>query len=78
MIPIQDINIGMAAALPSGNLIVPVIKNADRYNLVGLAKSVNDLARRARNNELSPRSRPNIGRLPTSTASACHEQSRKP
>ncbi len=49
-----DINIGMAAALPSGNLIVPVIKNADTLNLVGLAKRVNDLAERARNNKLSP------------------------
>lgn len=50
----KDINVGMAAALPSGNLIVPVIKNADRYNLVGLAKTVNDLANRARENKLSP------------------------
>jgi 2-oxoglutarate dehydrogenase E2 component (dihydrolipoamide succinyltransferase) len=50
----KNINIGMAAALPSGNLIVPVIKNADRFNLVGLAKAVNDLARRARNNKLTP------------------------
>ena len=49
-----DINIGMAAALPSGNLIVPVIKNADMYNLSGLAKKVNDLADRARTNKLSP------------------------
>jgi 2-oxoglutarate dehydrogenase E2 component (dihydrolipoamide succinyltransferase) len=49
-----DINIGMAAALPSGNLIVPVIKNADTLNLVGLAKRVNDLADRARANKLSP------------------------
>lgn len=49
-----DINIGMAAALPSGNLIVPVIKNADMLNLVGLAKRVNDLADRARSNKLSP------------------------
>lgn len=48
----KDINIGMAVALPSGNLIVPVIKNADQYNLVGLAKKVNDLARRARENKL--------------------------
>jgi 2-oxoglutarate dehydrogenase E2 component (dihydrolipoamide succinyltransferase) len=48
----KDINIGMAAALPSGNLIVPVIKNADRLNLVGLTKAVNDLADRARNNKL--------------------------
>ncbi len=50
----KDINIGMAAALPSGNLIVPVIKNADRYNLMGLTKIVNDLANRARNNQLKP------------------------
>lgn len=49
-----NINIGMAAALPSGNLIVPVIKNADNYNFVGLSKQVNDLARRARENKLSP------------------------
>lgn len=50
----KDINIGMAAALPSGNLIVPVIRNADQYNLVGLTKSVNDLANRARKNQLKP------------------------
>jgi len=50
----KDINIGMAAALPSGNLIVPVIKGADQLNLVGLAKSVNDLANRARANKLKP------------------------
>ncbi len=50
----KDINIGMAAALPSGNLIVPVIKNADQFNLVGLTKSVNDLANRARKNQLKP------------------------
>jgi 2-oxoglutarate dehydrogenase E2 component (dihydrolipoamide succinyltransferase) len=50
----KDINIGMAAALPSGNLIVPVIKNADQLNLVGLTKTVNDLAGRARNNQLKP------------------------
>ena len=49
-----NINIGMAAALPSGNLIVPVIKNADNFNLTGLAKQVNDLANRARNNKLTP------------------------
>ncbi len=49
-----DINIGMAAALPSGNLIVPVIKNADQLNLMGLAKKVNDLAERARANKLTP------------------------
>ena len=50
----NDINIGMAAALPSGNLIVPVIRNADYKNLAGLAKSVNDLANRARSNKLKP------------------------
>ena len=50
----RDINIGMAAALPSGNLIVPVIKKADQLNLVGLTKSVNDLANRARNGKLVP------------------------
>lgn len=50
----KDINIGMAAALPSGNLIVPVIKNADNLNLAGLTKQVNDLARRARENKLKP------------------------
>lgn len=50
----KNINIGMATALPSGNLIVPVIKNADEKNLVGLAKAVNDLANRARNNKLVP------------------------
>jgi 2-oxoglutarate dehydrogenase E2 component (dihydrolipoamide succinyltransferase) len=50
----RDINIGMAAALPSGNLIVPVIKNADQLNLVGLTKSVNDLAKRARMSKLKP------------------------
>tara|TARA_B100000508_G_C11266222_1_gene183470 strand:- start:89 stop:574 length:486 start_codon:yes stop_codon:yes gene_type:complete len=50
----KNINIGMATALPSGNLIVPVIKNADEKNLVGLTKSVNDLANRARNNKLNP------------------------
>jgi 2-oxoglutarate dehydrogenase E2 component (dihydrolipoamide succinyltransferase) len=50
----KHINIGMAAALPSGNLIVPVIKDADQKNLLGLAKTVNDLAERARNNKLSP------------------------
>lgn len=48
------INIGMAVALPSGNLIVPVIKNADELNVVGLSKRVNDLAKRARDNKLSP------------------------
>ena len=50
----KDLNIGMAAALPSGNLIVPVIKNADRLNLMGLTKTVNDLANRARLNKLKP------------------------
>ena len=49
-----NINIGMATALPSGNLIVPVIKKADELNLVGLTKAVNDLANRARNNKLLP------------------------
>ncbi|AHF14556.1 dihydrolipoamide acetyltransferase family protein [Niabella soli] len=48
----KDINIGMATALPSGNLIVPVIKNADQLNLTGLAKRVNGLADAARNNKL--------------------------
>jgi len=50
----KDINIGMAVALPNGNLIVPVIHNADSYNLIGLTKKVNDLAKRARNNQLKP------------------------
>jgi 2-oxoglutarate dehydrogenase E2 component (dihydrolipoamide succinyltransferase) len=50
----KNINIGMAAALPSGNLIVPVIQNADFMNLTGLAKTVNDLAGRARENKLKP------------------------
>lgn len=50
----KDINLGMATALPDGNLIVPVIKNADHLNLVGLTKAVNDLANRARNNNLKP------------------------
>ncbi len=50
----KNINVGMAAALPSGNLIVPVIKNADNMNLIGLTKSVNDMANRARNNKLTP------------------------
>ena len=50
----KDINIGMATALPSGNLIVPVIKNADQLNLVGLTKAVNGLADSARNNKLKP------------------------
>lgn len=50
----KNINLGMAAALPNGNLIVPVIKNADQLNLVGMAKAVNDLANRARNGKLKP------------------------
>jgi 2-oxoglutarate dehydrogenase E2 component (dihydrolipoamide succinyltransferase) len=50
----KKINIGMATALSDGNLIVPVIKNADQLNLVGMAKTVNDLALRARNNNLNP------------------------
>ena len=50
----KNIHLGMAAALPDGNLIVPVIKNADQLNLVGMTKSVNDLANRARNNALKP------------------------
>lgn len=50
----KNINLGMAAALPDGNLIVPVIRNADQLNLVGLAKKVNDLANRARQNKLKP------------------------
>jgi 2-oxoglutarate dehydrogenase E2 component (dihydrolipoamide succinyltransferase) len=50
----KDINIGMATALPSGNLIVPVIKNADQLNLVGITKAVNGLADSARNNKLKP------------------------
>ncbi len=50
----KDINVGMAAALPDGNLIVPVIRQANHKNLLGLAKEVNDLAKRARNNQLKP------------------------
>ena len=50
----KNINLGMAAALPDGNLIVPVIKNADQLNLVGMTSAVNDLANRARNNALKP------------------------
>jgi len=50
----KHINVGMAAALPSGNLIVPVIKDADQKNLIGLTKAVNDLARRSRSNDLKP------------------------
>jgi 2-oxoglutarate dehydrogenase E2 component (dihydrolipoamide succinyltransferase) len=50
----KDVNIGMATALPSGNLIVPVIRNADQLNLTGLARQVNMLADNARNNKLKP------------------------
>jgi len=50
----KNINIGMATALPSGNLIVPVIKNIDQKNMLGVVKAVNDLATRARNNKLQP------------------------
>jgi 2-oxoglutarate dehydrogenase E2 component (dihydrolipoamide succinyltransferase) len=50
----KNINIGMATALPDGNLIVPVIKNANEKNLTGIARAVNDLAERARNNKLKP------------------------
>jgi 2-oxoglutarate dehydrogenase E2 component (dihydrolipoamide succinyltransferase) len=50
----KDINLGMAVALPTGNLIVPVIHQADQYNLTGLAKIVNDVATRARDNKLKP------------------------
>ncbi|GGH05548.1 dihydrolipoamide acetyltransferase family protein [Mucilaginibacter phyllosphaerae] len=50
----KDINISMATALPSGNLIVPVIKKADELSLIGITKAVNDLANRARNNKLQP------------------------
>jgi len=50
----KDINIGMATALPSGNLIVPVIKNCDRQSLLGLTANVNELADKARNNKLKP------------------------
>lgn len=50
----KDINIGLAVALPSGNLIVPVIRNADQYNITGLTKAVNDLAKRAREKKLKP------------------------
>ena len=49
----KEINVGMAVALPSGNLIVPVIRNVDQLNLVGISKKVNDLANRARNNKLT-------------------------
>jgi 2-oxoglutarate dehydrogenase E2 component (dihydrolipoamide succinyltransferase) len=50
----KQINVGMAVALPSGNLIVPNIKQADKYNLLGLTEQVNDLAKRARENKLTP------------------------
>lgn len=50
----KNINIGMAVALPNGNLIVPVIKNADQLDLIGLTQAVNELAKKARNNELKP------------------------
>ena len=50
----KNINVGMAAALPSGNLIVPVIKNADQMNLMGITKKVNELAVKARNSKLGP------------------------
>jgi len=50
----KDINLSIATALPNGNLIVPVVKNADRLNLAGLAKGINDLATRARENKLKP------------------------
>ena len=50
----RDINVGIAVAKPDGNLIVPVIKNADQLNLVGMTKKVNDLANRARTNKLNP------------------------
>jgi len=50
----KNINLGMAAALADGNLIVPVIRNADQLNLVGMSKAVNDLAGRARTNRLKP------------------------
>lgn len=50
----KNINLGMAASLPNGNLIVPVIKNADQLNLVGMAKAVNDLGNRAKEGKLKP------------------------
>jgi 2-oxoglutarate dehydrogenase E2 component (dihydrolipoamide succinyltransferase) len=50
----KNINIGMAVALPSGNLIVPVIHKADQYDLVGLTKKINDITKRARENKLKP------------------------
>ena len=54
IIKMKNINLGMAAALPNGNLIVPVIKNADQLNLVGMAKAVNDLGNRAKEGKLKP------------------------
>ncbi len=50
----HDVNLGIATALPNGNLIVPVVKRAETFNLVGIAKSINDLAQRARANKLKP------------------------
>src|SRR5690625_7728333 len=50
----KNVKLGISAAFPDGNLIVPVIKNADQLNLVGMATAVNDLANRARNNKLKP------------------------
>jgi 2-oxoglutarate dehydrogenase E2 component (dihydrolipoamide succinyltransferase) len=50
----KDVNIGMATALPNGNLIVPVIKNADQLSMIGIAKHVNRLANQARNSQLQP------------------------
>lgn len=50
----RNINIGIAVALPNGNLIVPVVKNADKFSLDGLSKKINDMAKRARDNKLSP------------------------
>lgn len=50
----RDVNLGIATALPNGNLIVPVVKRAETLNLIGIAKSINDLAQRARNNKLKP------------------------
>jgi len=50
----RNINIGLAVALPNGNLIVPVIKDADERSLIGMTKKVNDLSRRARENKLNP------------------------
>jgi len=50
----RDVNLGIATALPNGNLIVPVVKRAETLNLIGIAKSINDLAQRARDNRLKP------------------------